>query len=60
MPNNHDTEFMTAKELRERIAQIEKELRKVTSSGSSSAWGALAGAGLPAGDFRSRDARRAD
>jgi hypothetical protein len=48
MPNNHNTEFMTAKELRERIAQIEKELRKVTYSGSGSAWGALAGAGLGA------------
>jgi len=48
MPNNLETEFMTAEELRERILQVEKELRKVTYSGSGSAWGALAGVGLAA------------
>ena len=48
MPNNHDQKLMTAEEIRERIAEIEKELHKITSSGSASAWGALAGVGVAA------------
>jgi uncharacterized membrane protein len=43
---NNQEEFMTAEEIRSRIADIEKELARLTSLGSTSALGGLAGLGL--------------
>ena len=43
---NNQEELMTTEEIRSRIADIEKELGKLTSLGSTSAWGALAGLGI--------------